>query len=596
MRKTWGRRIALAGWLVACAGDDAPSETAESSDSGEESAVADAGLASLAIVPGVLAEPFDPEQTDYPATVGFLGQSVRVLATPRDEAATVTVGDAPLATGLPSEPFRIDEGPATSIEVQVVAADGATTETYTVEVARASAEALVQEAYVKASNTGAGDRFGQQLALWEDTLAVGATGEGSARLDAGKDDDSAPGTGAAYVFVRDEGAWRQQGFLKASRPSKGDSFGYAVALYEDTLVVSAPFGNAPPAAPGGDPVELAGSVYVFVREGDTWVEQAHLAASNAGSDDRFGWSVALWGDTLVVGARGEDGAGSGVTPPDDDALDGAGAAYVFTRTDGIWTEQAYLKASNPGEDDRFGGAVAVSGDTVVVGAGFEDGSGADPLDDDRSNSGAAYVFVRNNGTWTEQAYLKASNAGDGDGFGLSVAVDGDRIAVGAGKEASAGGSGAAPDPKDDALPASGAVYLFERTEEAWAPSAFLKAANAGSGDEFGRPLALRGDLVVAAARGESSAGTGAGSPAPQDDEALAAGAAYVFAHDGEQWRQVRYLKASNTGPEDFFGWSVAQSGDALAISALQEDSAATGVNGDEADDSAETAGAVYLFR
>ncbi|MBN1538004.1 MAG: FG-GAP repeat protein, partial [Anaerolineales bacterium] len=141
---------------------------------------------------------------------------------------------------------------------------------------------------------------------------------------------------------------------------------------------------------------------------------SYLKASNTGSEDLFGRSVAVSGDTVVVGATGEASSATGVDGDQtDNSASGSGAAYVFVRSSGVWSQQAYLKASNTGANDFFGGSVAISGDTVVVGAMHEDSS-ATGVDGDQTNnsadaSGAAYVFVRSNGDWSQQAYLKASN-------------------------------------------------------------------------------------------------------------------------------------------------------------------------------------------
>src|SRR5262245_37661890 len=167
--------------------------------------------------------------------------------------------------------------------------------------------------------------------------------------------------------------------------------------------------------------------------------KAYLKASNTGNLDNFGHAVAVAGDTLVVGAPSEDSSAAGVNGNQaDNSLAGAGAAYVLVRNGASWSQQAYLKASNPDATDAFGRAVAVSGDTIVVGAPFEksnatgvNGNGAD---NSAFSAGAAYVFVRNGTTWTQQAYLKASNTDVGDTFGASVAVSGDTIVVGAYRE------------------------------------------------------------------------------------------------------------------------------------------------------------------
>jgi hypothetical protein len=165
------------------------------------------------------------------------------------------------------------------------------------------------------------------------------------------------------------------------------------------------------------------------------VQQAYLKASNAEADDQFGFSVAISGDTLVVGAWGEDSSATGVNGnQSDNSAGSSGAAYVFVRSGTTWTQQAYLKASNAAGDDGFGCSVAISGDTVVVGAANEDSSATGVNGDGTNNgsngSGAAYVFVRSGTSWSQQAYLKASNTDVGDAFGTKVAISGDTLVVG----------------------------------------------------------------------------------------------------------------------------------------------------------------------
>jgi hypothetical protein len=183
-------------------------------------------------------------------------------------------------------------------------------------------------------------------------------------------------------------------------------------------------------------------------------QQAYLKASNANEYDYLGYSVAISGDTAVIGARGEDSDGSG--EGDNSALD-AGAAYVFVRGGSIWTQQAYLKTSNADSEDFFGWPVAISGDTVVVGTISEDGNGSGGEgNNSATDAGAAYVFVRGGSTWSQQAYLKASNAEAYDYFGYGgVAISGETVVVGAPYEDS-DGSG---EENNDAEYA-GAVYVF----------------------------------------------------------------------------------------------------------------------------------------
>jgi len=492
------------------------------------------------------------------------------------------------------------------------------------EVAVDVAQLVQAVGYVKASNAEADDLFGLSLALSGDgnTLAVGAYREDSNATGIGGDqaDNNASAAGAVYVFVRDgSGAWTQQAYVKASNTGADDLFGFSLALSGDgnTLAVGAYREDSAATGIGGDQNDNsasdAGAVYVFVRDGSgAWTQQAYVKASNTEAADFFGFSLALSddGNTLAVEASGEDSAATGIggDQNDNNAAD-AGAVYVFVRNgSGAWTQQAYVKASNAEAADFFGNSLALSADggTLAVGAYLEDsnatGIGGNQADNSAPGSGAVYVFVRNgSGAWSQQAYVKASNTGAADLFGYPVALSGDgaTLAVGARSEASAA-TGIGGNEGDNSASAAGAVYVFVRNGSgAWSQQAYVKASNTGVGDFFGRFLALSADggTLAVGASGEDSAATGIGGN-EGDNSAPGSGAAYVFVRNGSgAWSQQAYVKASNTGAADFFGWSVALSADGatLAVGAVREASAATGIGGDQNDNNAADAGAVYLY-
>jgi trimeric autotransporter adhesin len=393
-----------------------------------------------------------------------------------------------------------------------------------------------QEAYLKASNTGAEDYFGRSVALSGDTLAVGATGESSAAkgVDGDQDDDSTISSGAVYVFRRTGTTWQQEAYLKASNTEARDGFGLTVALAGDSLAVGASDEDSAARGVNGDQddnsLTRSGAVYVFRRAGTAWRQEAYLKASNTGVLDRFGASMALAGDTLAVGAPGEASAAQGVdgNQSGNQAPD-SGAVYVFRRTDTAWQQEAYIKASNTGASDELGTSVALSGDTLAVGARFEDsaaqGVGGNQDDDGVENSGAVYVFRRAGTAWQQEAYIKASNTGFDDIFGTSVALAGDTLAVGASREASTT-KGVDGDQMSDGAPDSGAVYVFRRTGAAWLQGAYLKASNSGSLDYFGRCVALAGDTLAVGAHEEDSAARGVGGE--DDNRREDSGALYIF--------------------------------------------------------------------
>ena len=472
------------------------------------------------------------------------------------------------------------------------------------------------EAYVKASNTGPNDDFGgivplpqggtlATVALSGDTLVVGAPREDSAAIGVNGDqaNNSAFDSGAVYVFTRTGGVWSQQAYVKASNTGVGDRFGTSVALAGDTLAVGA-FEEASAATEiNGNQADNSafgsGAVYVFTRTGGVWSQQAYVKASNTEALDRFGISVALAGDTLAVGAFGEASAATGINGNQaDNSAFGSGAVYVFTRTGGVWSQQAYVKASNPEIGDQFGISVSLSGDTLAVGASRE-GSAATGVNGDQVNngasaSGAVYVFTRTGGVWSQQAYVKASNTGALDQFGNSVILSSDTLAVGAYFESS-NAIGVNGDQANNGAGSSGAVYVFTRTGGVWSQQAYVKASNTGASDAFGISVALSGDTLAVGAFEEDSTATGVNGD-QANNGAGSSGAVYVFTRTGGVWSQQAYVKASNTGASDAFGISVALSGDTLVVGAPGEASAATGLNGNQADDSSAGAGAAYIYR
>ena len=494
---------------------------------------------------------------------------------------------------------------------------------------------LAQTAYLKASNTGAGDQFGtggtllgNAVALSADggILAVGAPVESSAAtgIDGPEDDDSAYGAGAVYVFARDAGGWSQEAYVKASNASLTDYFGYAVALSADgsTLAVSAYFEGSGASGVNGkqddDSLPQAGAVYVFVRDGGGWSQQAYLKASNTQAGgfeneleggDQFGFALALSGDgdTLAVSAIDEDGGSSGINGNEaDNALRSAGAVYLYRRSGNVWTQQAYVKPTNPGAGDYFGYAVALTadGDRLAVGAYDEDGSLAgtnDLQDDDVFGTGAVYIFDRRNARWRQTAYLKAANAEAGDSLGVAVAIsaDGETLtATALDEDGASTGIDSTPEPDRTADTSTGAVYVFVMDGDTWSQQAYIKASNTGAHDQFGARLSLSadGNTLAVGAQLEDSGARGIDG-LQDDDSAQEAGAVYLFSRHGGDWSQDAYIKASNAEAYDEFGGAVAlnRDGSTLAVGARGEDSAATGLDGDEFDNSLFEAGAVYLF-
>lgn len=472
--------------------------------------------------------------------------------------------------------------------------------------------------YIKASNTGEREEFGYSITLSGDgdTLAVGSFIEDSNATGIGgnQNDSSALNSGAVYIFTRSGSTWLQQAYLKASNAEAADRFGYSIALADDgnTLAVGADYESSNATGIGGDQTNnsagKSGAVYVFTRNGTDWTQQAYIKASNADVEDYFGSKVTLSanGDTLAVSSSGEDSNATGIGGDQgDNSAENSGAVYVFARTDATWSQQAYFKASNTERLDRFGQSLALAsdGNTLAAGSYLEDsnatGINGDETDNSANGSGAVYVFTRSGTTWAQRAYIKASNTNENDQFGhrLALSANGDTLAAGAWNEAS-NTTGIDGDQADNSASSSGAIYMFTRSDATWSQQAYIKASNTNADDFFGISLALSGDgnSLAVGAYGESGDAIGINDD-ESNNNAFRSGAVYTFTRNNSDWSQQAYIKAPNAEAEDWFGFTVALSGDGntLAAGALAEDSSATGINGDQTDNAAIYSGAVYLY-
>ena len=348
------------------------------------------------------------------------------------------------------------------------------------------------QAYLKAPNNSNGDIFGNSVAISGDTIAVSAVNEDSTTTsiingsDLSSTNNAGNNNGAVYVFTRSGSTWSHQAYLKAPNNSNEDYFGSSVAISGDIIAVSAIYEdstttsiiNGSDLSGTNDSGTDNGAVYVFTRTGSTWSHQAYLKAPNNSNDDYFGSSVAISGDTIAVGAPGEASTTTSIINGSDlsstnNAGNNNGAVYVFTRSGSTWSHQAYLKAPNNSNLDVFGNSIAISGDTIAVGANNEDstttsiinGSDLSSTNNAGNNNGAVYVFTRSGSTWSHQAYLKAPNNSNLDVFGNSIAISGDTIAVGARLEDSTTTEiihGSDLSGTNDSGDNNGAVYVFTR--------------------------------------------------------------------------------------------------------------------------------------
>ncbi len=332
---------------------------------------------------------------------------------------------------------------------------------------------------IQASDGAAADRFGTSVAISGNTVVVGAV----------FDDDNGNSSGSAYIFERNNGGSNNWGQVKKILPSdggSGDKFGKSVSISGDTMVVGA-------SQDSNNNGISAGSAYIFERNiggSDNWGRVTKLLASDGEEDDKFGYSVAISGDTVVVGTYGDE---------DNGVI--SDSAYIYQRNQGgsnDWGEVMKLLASD-GEEDKykhFGRSVAISGNTVVVGArrDYDNGFG----------SGSAYIYERNNGgsnNWGEVKKILAFDGAASDNFGCSVAISGNTVVVGAYLD-------------DDNGSASGSAYIFERNNGGnnnWGEIKKILASDGAGGDYFSQSVAISGDTVVVEAYGDDDKGDGSGS-------------------------------------------------------------------------------------
>ncbi len=381
---------------------------------------------------------------------------------------------------------------------------------------------LAQQQALNNPEPAADDYFGARLAVSGDTAVVGATG------------DTINGNlsqGSVYVFVRNGAAWSQQQKLTASNGAASDRFGLAVGISGNTVVVGAPYHKV-----GANTQQ--GSAYVFVRNGVTWSQEAILVANDGALNDLFGYSLAVSGETAVLGA------------PSDaiNANQHQGSAYVFVRNGATWSQQAKLLAADGAADEYLGFAVALDGNTAVIGANSATING-------KNNQGAAYVFTRTGAAWSQQQKLTAADGQADDAFGNALALS-NNMAVIAASNASFN---------------KGAVYVFAYNGATWSQQQKLTAADGTTGEYFGYAVALAGNRLAV------------GSTYADIGNQMNQGAAYVFGSNGATWSQQQKLTAADGATNHFFGTGVALPSNAVLVSASKAQVAGV------------AAGKVYVF-
>ena len=355
-------------------------------------------------------------------------------------------------------------------------------------------EDWLEQDILKATYAELEDTFGHQVSIDGDTAIIGAY----------LNDDYGLNSGSAYIFVRSGSTWIQQEKLLPSDGAPGDYFGVSVSIYEDTAVVGAELDD--------DLGDKSGSVYVFTRSGDTWTQQAKLLPSDGKAKDLFGYTISIYGETVIVGA-----------PQNIDQFQDVGSAYVFMRSGDTWTQQAKLLPSDGEIGDYFGVSVSIYEDTAVVGAFLDDDLG--------EYSGSAYVFTRSGDTWTQQAKLLASDGAIGTRFGYRVSTQEKTTIISAW---------------------DGFVYIFSLLGENWIETVKLHEGS----QWFGISTQIDDDRIII---GDSTGGH------------LEKGSAYVFTKSGDTWTQQAKLLASDGDNYDWFGYSVSLSGCYAIIGAPRND-------------------------
>lgn len=376
----------------------------------------------------------------------------------------------------------------------------------------ASASGWTELQKLVAADAAGGDSFG---------IAVDSSGDRLIVASIYADVSGHNHQGAAYVFLRVGPVWQQEAKLFAADGAANDEFSTGVALDGSTAVVGAPRANGV----GND----SGAVYVYVRSGTSWSLQQKLVALDSQPGDAFGRAVALEGDTLVVGADGDDEGG----------VD-SGSAYVFTRSGTTWTQTAKLVPPDGQTNDSAGRSVQISGDTVVFGAHADD--------DVAQNAGSAYVYVRSGASWALQAKLLAPDGAAADNFGRSVGIDQDTVVVTSWLD-------------DDGAVDAGSAYVWQRTGGTWALQQKIVPDDASPDENFGKPVALGRDvLVVGGVR--------------DDDLGFDSGSVYVYRRSGSNWTREQKLLASDGEADALFGASVAVDGNRLVVGSAKDDAPA----------------------
>ncbi len=366
-------------------------------------------------------------------------------------------------------------------------------------------------------------QFGSQVAIDGNYAVIGASNATGTALSSGK----------VYVYKLQDDTWSFHQSLEASDASGADGFGSAVAIHNNTIVVGAP--REDENVNGEETLLSSGSIYVFQLNGDTWIEQQKIVASDRGFFDSFGEAVGIFGDYIFVGVQGEDEDANG-----ENTMNGAGSVYIFKLNGETWEQQQKIVPSDRALSDGFGYSIAIDNNILVVGARQEDedASGENTI----MNAGSVYIFGLEDDVWSEHQKIVASNRAQFDQFGHDVAIKGNTIIV----------------SSEQTDQNTGAAYIFDLVSDIWTETQIITASDGVTGDRFGRTIAIEDGLIIV------------GTPMEDEDEngentLLSAGSVYLYSHNGTDWNQTQKIVQEVRSDFAQFGASVAISGSNLLV-------------------------------
>jgi hypothetical protein len=404
---------------------------------------------------------------------------------------------------------------STTISLMVTDANGLT------DIQHVAYDFPFPEQKITAIEGAANDYFGK---------AVGISGH-YAIVGADYDDEASTDSGSAYIFTYGESGWVQSEKIVPLDGTTSDYFGSGVDIDGNRAIVGAYYDD--------DKGSNSGSAYIFTRNGSNWIQSAKLTAQNGASSDYFGYfSVALSGDYAIVGAL-----------YDDFSYTDQGSVFIFKYNGSSWVQDIRLEADDRYSSDYFGCSVAIDGDSIIVGAYADDDMGSD--------SGSAYIFVKDGDTWSQQAKLTASDGASSDHFGYKVSISGDYAIVGARYD-------------DDNGSNSGSAYIFKRDGSTWSESAKLTPTDGEASDYFGYQVAISGDYAIVGAYYD-------------DDNGSNSGAIYIYKRNGSDWPLILKQTGADTSADDRLGYALAMSDTHVIVGAYLDD------------DTGSNSGSAYIF-